>query len=344
MLHAPEKTAVLYRMVMDKHVCPYGLKARALLRSRGYRVEDNWLRTRAEVDAFKAKHGVATTPQTFIGGVRVGGYDDLRHHLGLKVVDPKATSYTPVLAVFGVTALMALALSQANFSTPVTIRAGEWFIGLTMMVLAMLKLQNIESFSTMFLNYDLLAQRWTPYGKIYPFAELGAGALMVAGVLTWVSAPVALFIGGIGAFSVFKAVYLDQRELKCACVGGASNVPLGFVSLTENLLMVTMALWMLATPMVGASTHAAHVSCPAAAAYMQAMNDMSTDMNASMTGDPDRDFAAMMIPHHRGAIDMAKIELQYGRDPEMRALATNVVTAQEREITMMEAWLETKPR
>ena len=52
------------------------------------------------------------------------------------------------------------------------------------------------------------------------------------------------FIGSVGAFSVFKAVYIDKRELKCACVGGSSNVPLGFVSLTENLAMITMAIWM----------------------------------------------------------------------------------------------------
>jgi len=48
----------------------------------------------------------------------------------------------------------------------------------------------------------------------------------------------------VGAISVFKAVYIDKRELKCACVGGASNVPLGFISLTENLMMIGMALWM----------------------------------------------------------------------------------------------------
>ena len=53
-------------------------------------------------------------------------------------------------------------------------------------------------------------------------------------------------IGGIGAVSVIKAVYLDKRELKCACVGGSSNVPLGFVSLIENLMMVAMAVWMIA--------------------------------------------------------------------------------------------------
>ena len=245
---ASAKTATLYRMVMPEHVCPYGLKARALLKSRGYKVDDHWLRTREETDAFKAEHGVKTTPQTFIGGQRIGGYDDLRRHFGLKVRDPEATSYTPVLVVFAVTALMALALSYAALGSPFTMRAGEWFIGLTMMALAMLKLQDLQSFSTMFLNYDLLARRWIPYGRIYPFAELGAGALMVAGALTWLSVPVALFIGTIGAASVFKAVYVDKREIKCACVGGSSKVPLGFVSLTENLMMIAMAVWMVANP------------------------------------------------------------------------------------------------
>ena len=67
---------------------------------------------------------------------------------------------------------------------------------------------------------------------------------MIAGALTWLSVPVALFIGTVGAASVFKAVYVDRHELKCACVGGSSNVPLGFVSLTENLMMIAMAIWM----------------------------------------------------------------------------------------------------
>ena len=118
-----------------------------------------------------------------------------------------------------------------------------------MVVLALLKLQNVESFATMFLGYDLLAQRWVPYAYLYLFAEGLAGVLMIAGALTWLPVPVALFIGTVGAASVFKAVYIDRRELKCACVGGNSNVPLGFVSLTENLMMVGMAVWMMARAM-----------------------------------------------------------------------------------------------
>jgi len=93
--------------------------------------------------------------------------------------------------------------------------------------------------------FAVLAQKWVRYGYVYPFVETAAGLLMLMGVLTWLSAPATLFIAGIGAISVIKAVYIDKRELKCACLGD-SRVPLGFVSLVENLMMIGMALWMLA--------------------------------------------------------------------------------------------------
>jgi glutaredoxin len=243
-MNAPRK-AILYRMVMPEHVCPYGLKTKDLLRRHGFDVEDHWLKSRAETDAFKAHHRIETTPQTFIDGVRIGGYEELRAYLGKPLPDPKAVSYRPVIAVFAMTALMGLAADTAA-SGAVTWRALQWFIAFSMCVLAILKLQDVEKFSTMFLNYDLLARRWVPYAYLYPFGEALAGVLMIAGVAMWLSVPLALFIGGIGSVSVFKAVYLDKRELKCACVGGSSNVPLGFVSLTENLMMVGMAVWMLA--------------------------------------------------------------------------------------------------
>ncbi|MEP9401274.1 glutaredoxin [Sphingomonas sp. VNH70] len=241
----PPRTATLYRMVMPDHVCPFGRRALDLLRRQGFAVEDRHLTTRAEVDAFKAEHGVRTTPQTFIDGVRIGGHDDLRRHFGLKVRDPRATTYAPVAAIFGMAAAMALAASHAAFGSMLTPRAGEWFVAMAMCLLSLQKLRDVEGFANGFLNYDLLAQRYVPYAWVYPWAEGLAGLLMLAGALLWVAVPVALVIGTIGAVSVVKAVYIDKRSLKCACVGGNSNVPLGFVSLTENLLMVAMGLWML---------------------------------------------------------------------------------------------------
>jgi glutaredoxin len=239
-------TAILHRIVMPDHTCPYGLKGLDLLKRRGFDVEDHHLTTRAETDAFKDQHCVKTTPQVFIQGERIGGYDDLRRHFELRVAKLGATSYRPVAALFAITALLAMAASYAVLGSPFTAQALQWFGGFSMAVLALLKLLDVDRFATMFLNYDLLAKRRVPYGYVYPFAEALAGVLMTAGALNWLSIPIALFIGTVGAVSVFKAVYVDRRELKCACVGGSSNVPLGFVSLIENLGMIAMGMWMLA--------------------------------------------------------------------------------------------------
>lgn len=71
--------------------------------------------------------------------------------------------------------------------------------------------------------------------KTARLAEALAGIPMISGALSWISIPVALFMASIGAVSVFKAVYIDKRELKCACVGGDSNVPLDFIAEPPSL-------------------------------------------------------------------------------------------------------------
>jgi len=239
-----EKKATVYRMVMPKHVCPYGQKSVHLLKKHGYVIDDRHLTTREETEAFKNEHNVKTTPQTFIDGERIGGHEDLRRHVGEKVLGPDDTSYKPVITIFVVAASIAVAIGFITGWENGYLLTIPRFISVAMVLLALQKLQDVESFSTMFLNYDVLARKWVPYGYIYPYAEFVAGILMLTGLLSVVSVPLALFIGSVGTWSVFKAVYLEKRELKCACVGGNSNVPLGFVSLTENLMMVAMAIWM----------------------------------------------------------------------------------------------------
>jgi uncharacterized protein (DUF305 family) len=79
---------------------------------------------------------------------------------------------------------------------------------------------------------------------------------------------------------------------------------------------------------------------PASQAYSAAAERMHRDMGIEFSGDPDVDFARAMIAHHQGAIDMARILLEHGRDPETRQLAEEIVAAQEKEIQFLRSWLE----
>jgi len=90
----------LYRMSMPEHECPWGLKANALLKEKKIAFEDHRLTSQDDVDAFKARYGVATTPQVFSDQQRIGGYTDLAALLGVDAVGADYC-YAPILAVFG---------------------------------------------------------------------------------------------------------------------------------------------------------------------------------------------------------------------------------------------------
>jgi glutaredoxin/uncharacterized membrane protein YphA (DoxX/SURF4 family) len=242
------KTATLYRMVTPKHLCPWGIKAKDLLKRSGYEIDDHHLKSNEANEAYKEEHGYEETPQIFIAGKRIGGYDALREHLG-KGPDPKeGDTYQPIIAIFAVTFLMALSSCWAMEGRLSVIRVLELFIAFGMCVLGTLKLQDLAAFATGFVQYDLIARRYVPYANVYAMVEAGAGILMIAGLATGLAAPAVLLVSTVGAISVVKAVYIEKRDLNCACVGGGSSVPLGFISLTENLMMMAMAVWMLAKP------------------------------------------------------------------------------------------------
>ena len=236
-------TAHLYRMELPDHLCPSGIKLKSYLEKKRIKFTDHPLKSRSEVEALKDELGVKTTPQLVIDNQVVGGYEASLEYFGDQAGNDK--TYMPVIALFSISALTAVSVTWLVSISVFSSMTLPWFIAISMILLGLQKLKDIQSFSDMFLNYDLLARAWPPYGKIYPFLETGAGFLMFAGILTWVSAPVALVFGSIGAVSVIKAVYIDNRNLTCACVGGNANVPLGFISLLENLMMVGMAVWML---------------------------------------------------------------------------------------------------
>ena len=182
---------------------------------------------------------MTTTPQVFAGEERIGGYTDLATRLGVRP-EGAEISYTPVVVVFLTAGLMALVLDAGVGG----------FMGIAICLLAMLKLMDVEAFAASFRKYDLLTQRWRPWGRLYPGVELLVGLSVLlqpqATAAAQVVGVVAVLLGVMGMVSVGKAVFIDHLALNCACVGGNSKTPLGVVSFAENLIMAAMGAVMLA--------------------------------------------------------------------------------------------------
>ena len=105
-------------------------------------------------------------------------------------------------------------------------------------------------------------------------------------------------------------------------------------------LRLTLAAFAVAAlPALGQAQHQGHGTMSGSdQAYMDVHRKMMGTMQMQPTGNSDRDFATMMIPHHQGAIDMARVQLQHGKDPELLRLAQKIIDDQEREIAQLRAW------
>jgi glutaredoxin len=222
-------TVRIYRLSTPDHDCPWGIRAVNLLTKKGIEFEDIKLRSPEEVDAFKTQYDVTTTPQIFFGEERIGGYSDLAERFQI-APEQSDYSYTPVIALFSTAGLVTLATSLGMTG----------FMGISLSMLASLKLIDVDAFASSFEKYDLVTKRFKPYGKTYPFIELLVGLGFLSGVAPLATGIGSLLVGLAGATSVIKAVYIDKLALNCACVGGNSRAPLGVVSFAENAIMTVM--------------------------------------------------------------------------------------------------------
>ncbi|MBY0371948.1 glutaredoxin [bacterium] len=222
--------------VYRKPECPFGKKAIALLNEKAIPFEDHIFKSKEEEELFKAKQAVKTTPQIFFGEERIGGYTDLAKKLGAPLAtENKEISYFPVIAIFSTAALLALATSKGIMG----------LMGYSLSILALQKLMDVRAFVRTFEKYDLLTQATPLYGKVYPVIELALGLSFLAAIAPMATGIVSVIVGLLGAISIFKAVYIDKKDLNCGCVGGNSRVPLGFVSFTENAVMTLMGIYVL---------------------------------------------------------------------------------------------------
>ena len=143
----------------------------------------------------------------------------------------KIKSFIPLTAVFVTSFLITITLHKSF----------QIFMGISICLLAMLKLMDIESFGISFKKYDLISSRFNQWIYIYPFCELLIGICFLLSAPPFLIILIAFILGIIGMASVFKAVYLDKLKLNCACIGGYAKTPLGIISFIENLLMASMS-------------------------------------------------------------------------------------------------------
>ena len=154
----------------------------------------------------------------------------------------KIGTYWPLLSLVGIAVLAASALSYSAFP-----RMAEWmhfFMGFFLCQFAMLKIFNLEGFADGFQKYDLVAMHSRGYAYLYPFIELGLGLGYLAFAIPEFIYCATIVVLGIGAIGVIRALSRGL-DVRCACMGTQLNVPLSTVTLTEDLVMVAMAAYLL---------------------------------------------------------------------------------------------------
>lgn len=163
-------------------------------------------------------------------------------HLPAVELAPK-TSYYPLLLILGylVGGVAVYEASQGSFEW---IRAMNHFMAGFFLVFSFFKLLDLRAFAASYRSYDVVAARWIGYGYIYPFIELGLGFAYLAGIEPYAVNVTTVLVMAVSSVGVVESL-LAKRRIRCACLGTVFNLPMSFVTLVEDLLMVGMAIVML---------------------------------------------------------------------------------------------------
>ena len=148
-------------------------------------------------------------------------------------------TYKPLILIFSFILLVSLSfqISIAEFNSHLLMNhlMGGFFIGLSFF-----KFLNLKNFAESFSSYDPIAQRFLRYGYIYPFVEVCLGGLFIANSYLKFAYTATIIVLGITTFGVWKSLQ-RKSNLQCACAGAGFNIPLSYVTVVENLLMISMA-------------------------------------------------------------------------------------------------------
>jgi len=153
------------------------------------------------------------------------------------------TSYFPLLLILFYL-LLASALAEVAFAPFDAMRAMRHFMAGFFFVFSFFKLLNLRAFADAYRMYDVVAMRWPAYGFVYPFIELGLGAAYLANLQPVAVNLVTLVVMGVSTLGIVRSL-MKKQKIRCACLGTVFNLPMSFITLVEDLLMVAMAAAML---------------------------------------------------------------------------------------------------
>lgn len=150
----------------------------------------------------------------------------------------KLATYYPLFLIIALISLVSFKGAYNSHDWMMHFMAGFYI------VFAFFKLLDIRGFRTAYQGYDLLAKRWPDYGYVYPFIELALGFAFLFSILLTPALWLSLFIMTFGIIGVIDAV-INKRQIRCACLGTALNLPMSAITIVENGVMIAMAVWML---------------------------------------------------------------------------------------------------